>query len=128
MRDEIAARSQELVEAVNRGDLEAAAALYTEDAKLLPPNMELLVGREPIRDFYATLREDAGLRDMEVEILQIEGEGDLAYEVGRYELTLQPGDEPVRDIGKYVIVWRRDDGAWRIAADAPNSDLRRLAG
>lgn len=124
MREEIAARSQELVEAVNRGDLDAAADLYTEDSKLLPPNMELLVGRESIRNFYATLREDAGLRDMEVEIIQIEAEAGLAYEVGRYELTVQPDeDEPVRDIGKYLIVWRRDDGAWRIAADAPNSDL-----
>lgn len=123
MQEEIAARSQQLVEAVNTGDLEAVAALYTEDAWLLPPNAELIEGREAIRDFYATLREDAGLRDMEAEILDLETAGDLAYEVGRYALTLDGEEGPLRDVGKYLFTWRREHGEWLIAADAPNSDL-----
>lgn len=123
-REEIAVLSQQLVAAANVGDVTTVASLYTEDAKLLLPNAETVVGRDAIERFYTMLRDQFGLRDMAAEITELGSEGDLAYEVGRYSLTLQPeGGEAIRDIGKYVFVWKRQEGTWRIAVDAPNSDL-----
>lgn len=84
----------------------------------------MIVGRAAIEQFYTMLRDQFGLRDMSAEITAFGSEGVLAYEVGRYSLTLQPdGGEAVHDVGKYVFVWRRQDGGWKIAVDAPNSDL-----
>ena len=42
---EIAEAHRRLERAFNRGDATAAAALYTEDAALLPPGADILTGR-----------------------------------------------------------------------------------
>jgi ketosteroid isomerase-like protein len=50
--------------------------------------------------------------------------GELAYETGRYSLTLSgPEGEPGTTLGGYIVVWRKGtDGVWRYAVDAPISD------
>jgi len=50
--------------------------------------------------------------------------GDLAYETGRYEMTVPgPDGSPVPSNGHYVAVWRKQaDGTWKCVVDAPLSD------
>jgi ketosteroid isomerase-like protein len=48
--------------------------------------------------------------------------GDLAYEIGTYALAFDTNDARAEDHGKYVVVWRKDEGAWKIVADVINSD------
>lgn len=108
-------------EAANRGDAEAVAALYADDAYFLAPNAELVQGREEIRELLQGLV-DMGLANVDFTTVDVGASGDLAYEVGRYSLDLQqPG---VSDQGKYVIVARRQaDGSWKLVADIFNSSL-----
>jgi ketosteroid isomerase-like protein len=90
-----------------------AAAFYDKDAVLLPPNSPALEGRESIRQMLQGLM-DSGLTS---------SSGDLAYGRGRYTMNLEPaGGSPVTDVGKYVVVYRRQAGAWRAVADIFNSD------
>ena len=42
--------------------------------------------------------------------------GDLAVSFGSYELSVS-GQEDV--VGEYVTVWRRDEGRWKVAVNAP---------
>lgn len=110
--------------AVNRGDMQAVAALYTEDAVLLPPNHPLVRGRADIGAFFGGLAALAP-RDVVLTSDEIEGCGDTAYEVGRYQMSLQPpGASRMTDRGKYIVIWKRQpDGSWKIARDSFNSDL-----
>jgi ketosteroid isomerase-like protein len=56
---------------------------------------------------------------------KIEVAGDLAYGIGRLQMTIKTASGPeVHDEGKYLVVYRRQqDGQWRAIADIFNSDL-----
>jgi uncharacterized protein (TIGR02246 family) len=114
-RGAIEATVDRYVAASNEGDAEALAALYADDALLLPPDHEPIHGREAIVEFW---REgtDEGL---EVSPLRLEVNGDVAYMVGRYRLP--PTEEEAADSGQYVLCLKRQpDGAWKLTADIWN--------
>ena len=111
-------------EAFNRGDAAGVAALYTEDATVLPPNSEIIQGRQGIQDFWSGGIQ-MGLKDVSFTIVNVGGSGDTAYEIGKYSLKIQPaGQEGMTDSGKYVVVWKRQaDGTWKLHADIWNSSM-----
>ena len=105
-------------------DWNAAVDLcYAEDAKVLPPNMPPLEGRQAIKVVNA---QSQPLKELKFEIVSLEGRGDLAIEHGTYALTAAPAgpSAPVTDRGKYVVVWKKQaDGTWKMTHDIYNSDL-----
>jgi len=114
-RQAIEAAVARYVAASNRGDADALAALYADDAMLLPPDHEPIKGRRAIGDFWRQ-GTDEGL---EVTTLTVEVDGDLGYLVGRYNLP--PTDEEPADSGKYVMCLKRQrDGSWKLTADIWN--------
>lgn len=117
--DEIRRVFDRYVEASNGRDADALAALYAEDALLLPPDQELVEGREAIREFW----EDGTEPGLTASVERIEVTGDLAFLVGRY--ALPPTELDAADVGKLVLCLRRDraDGAWRITCDIWNGSL-----
>jgi ketosteroid isomerase-like protein len=66
----------------------------------------------------------SGARGLELNTLDVLEADDLAVEVGRYTMTIQPpGGDVMRDVGKYVAVWRRQaDGGLKLVVDTFNSD------
>jgi uncharacterized protein (TIGR02246 family) len=126
-RGAIEATVDRYVAASNEGDAEGLAALYADDAVLLPPDHEPILGREAIGDFWKQ-GTDTGL---EVSTLRLEVDGDLAYLVGRYRLP--PTVEEEADSGQYVLCLKRQtDGTWKVNADIWNgsggSDVRGAEG
>lgn len=111
--------------AVNRGDMSAVADLYTDDAVLMPANGAAVRGREAVRTFFVQALGSMSPRDVKLWSDEIEVCGETAYEVGRYQMTLQPpGAAAMNDRGKYIVIWKRQsDGSWKIARDIFNSDL-----
>lgn len=50
-------------------------------------------------------------------------EGDVVVESGRAFISMvEDGHERPVDQGKYLVVWRQEDGRWRIHRDIFNSD------
>lgn len=100
---------------------EYAAAYYTADAIVMPPNAEAVTGRDAIA---AMLGAFPPLSNVMFEAQEIHGLGDLAVVRGTYSLTMSPPDaEPIQDRGKYIELWRKRNGIWRVARDIFNSDL-----
>ena len=96
---------------------------YAEDCQVLPPNLPMVQGQSAVREFWQGLF-GMGLSNISLEPTKVDASGDLAYEIGKYELEIQPpSGEPVRDNGKYVVVYRRQaDGSLKAIADMFSSD------
>ena len=114
----ITSRAAEWDVALNAGDIDAVAALYTDNARLLAPNAEMTVGLDGIRATFGGMI-DAGLSG-KLTGVEARVSGDIGYRVGRYALSA--GGKEV-DVGKFVETWERGtDGVWRISNDIYNSD------
>lgn len=99
-------------------NLDSLAALYTDDAVVMPPNHAPVIGRGAIREFQASY---PAVTAFSLNNETMDGRGDLAYVRGRYVMTVAGAPT---DSGKYIEVRRRQpDGSWRIAVDIFNSNL-----
>ena len=117
----IRAASRQWVDNYNSGDFAALAALYTEEAKNLPPNRQMIVGRAGIQDSFG----DGG-GDLQLTMIDLQLKGDMAHVVGEYTFTMQPEEgEAISDNGKYVEIWKRENGTWMINVSIWNSSVPR---
>jgi uncharacterized protein (TIGR02246 family) len=110
------------VEAYNRKDAAAAAQDYAADAKVLPPNMPMVSGKDAIRAFWKFAM-DMGVH-LDLQAVDLVVDGSTAYERGVATMTTQAGAaQPKTSKGKYVTVMRRQsDGSWKLVLDIWNGD------
>ena len=108
------------VSAFNKGDFAAVGALYTEDAYLLPPGSAMTKGRSNVQAFWTKAGEAIG--EVKLTTVDVKPLGsDAAREIGTFALTTK-GAQPQQLTGKYVVVWQKVGGDWKLAADIWNSD------
>jgi uncharacterized protein (TIGR02246 family) len=118
----IRAASQAYTQAANIHDWARWAGFFTDDGIFLPPNTAARTGRGEIE---AWGRAFPPMKDLQIEPLEIDGRGDLAFARGRYSLVIALPNQPeVRDVGKYIEIWRKQaDGSWKVFRDTFNSDV-----
>lgn len=108
------------VDAFNAGDAKAAAEFYTDDAIILPPGGVPIEGAEAIVAYFQEVM-DVGVKELELESVEVVEAGDLAINVGTVASTQPDGS---RDIGKVMAVLQHgDDGRWRVHRVMWNTDL-----
>ena len=122
-RAEVDEANRRFMEAFERGDAASVAALYAEDAVVLPPDAPMISGRAAIEEFWRGLMA-AGARGVNLVTLRLAGSGDVLHEVGRATITIQPEDgETDTLVVKYVVVWERDPaGGLALAVDTWNGE------
>jgi ketosteroid isomerase-like protein len=64
---------------------------------------------------------DMGIKEAKLEILEVEGLGDTATEISTF--TLQGEGGLVLDKGKYMVIWKLEEGQWKMHRDIFNSSL-----
>ena len=107
----------------NNGDLERVVTLYATDAVYLPPHHEVVHGRDAIQAYLEGPR-NHGVTDLAFDVTYIKQNGNVAWDVGTYRMSVPAGDGGQReDQGKYLTVWKRAGSRWMITADAWSSDL-----
>lgn len=112
----------EFARAYNAGDAEALAAMYADDAVLMPPDKPAVSGHDAILAFA---REDtagakqSGLK-LEIDAGASGSSGNLGWHSGAFRLKAADGSTAAT--GKYVEVWERRDGKWVMIRDAWNMD------
>jgi uncharacterized protein (TIGR02246 family) len=120
VRAAIEANSKAFMAAVARGDAAAIAALYTATAQVLPPGGQPAQGRDAIQNAFQGMI-DTGARDLTLSTLEVEAHGDTAHEVGAW--ALRGKDGTAVDNGKYVVIWKKEGGQWRLHRDIWNSSV-----
>jgi uncharacterized protein (TIGR02246 family) len=122
VRKAIEAGNLKFGEAVRKGDAAAIAALYSEDATVLPPDSAMVQGRQAIQALWNGSLQ-MGVKDAVLTTVSVYGAGDYAYEIGKALLTIQPaGQAAMQQTAKYVVVWKKAvSGAWQLHVDIWNS-------
>ncbi len=112
------------VAAVARKDVKAIANLYATDGVFLPQNGPMTVGREAIGKAWAGLLQLPGVTlTFKPTRIDVTKSGDMAADIGTYKLSFDTKQGRVRDLGKYVVVWKKVDGEWKALADIFNTNL-----
>ena len=118
LRSAIERADQHFQDLCARTDATGLAELYTENATLLPPGSDLRKGRDAIAEFWRGAF-FAGVKNVKLEPLDVEECGEnVAREIGHFSLDAPNGHVD----GKYLVVWKRDGGEWRLDADIWNTN------
>ena len=103
--------------AFNAGDPAGAArAVYTREARVLPPDLPMVRGRDAIADFWIGAAQQFGVKTVRLSTQELDVHGEAAHEVGEATLALADGEARA----KYVVLWKREADEWRWDVDIWN--------
>ena len=111
------AQLEGVIAAYNAGDPEAFKAAYTEDAWVISMRRPIKASREEIGAAF-TPGMSKYLFKTELEILDVEVHGDIAYMIGRSTLTGKPREgaqvPPFVEERIYTAIYKREGDEWLI--------------
>ena len=120
VRNAFTSMCQQFQKFVEQGNPEGIGTLYGDDAKILPPNMDMIEGKDTIQKFWQGAL-GMGIKSYKPEIIEVESSGNLGFFVGKYALY---GDgNQVINKGKFLTVFKNIDGKWKIYRDIFNSSI-----
>jgi ketosteroid isomerase-like protein len=99
------------------GDTTAALALISDDIRILISGVADIVGKDSARTLFLDEMAKYDVPVLKLDHQEVIMSGDHAIVIGRYEELQVPkkGGAPSQAVGRYMTVWRREGGAWRIA-------------
>ncbi len=109
--------------AVTAGNVDAFLNLFTDDAILMPPNGQMIIGKDKIRDWVQAGFDSikgTGFEEITApnEIRIFDG---WAFDVGI--TTFKSKGKPLEDTNKYIRIWQKQaNGSWRLARVIWNSN------
>jgi ketosteroid isomerase-like protein len=93
--------------------------MFTQDAKVLPPEAEPVVGRSAISKLTSQYIA-FGITEFREETTDFYGNEDLLIDQGNYVMVY--GKDKTLEKGKYVNVWKKEDGTWKIYSNIWNTN------
>ncbi|MCP8941097.1 DUF4440 domain-containing protein [Alsobacter sp. SYSU M60028] len=104
----------------NAGNFAAVAGHYAQDAVALPPGAPLQREPKAIQEFWTAA--GAQVSDLKLTAQDVKALGpDALQEIGSFSLRTK-GAQPQSVQGKYVVIWRKEGGNWKLATDIWNTD------
>ncbi|HVH79301.1 MAG TPA: SgcJ/EcaC family oxidoreductase [Stellaceae bacterium] len=108
--------------AFNKGDAAAVAAMYADDAYVMPAGAPMAHGAADIQAFWGKAMQQ--LSDVKCTALDVKPLGRYsAREIGTCTFKTK-GDAPQDAALKYAVVWQKDRGTgqWKLGVDMWNFD------
>jgi ketosteroid isomerase-like protein len=90
--------------------------LYAEDAIAFPPDKEMVQGKPSIESLWKDVQQD--WTDVKLEQAEKFQAGEFFVETGTWVAKYQ--GQPVE--GKYLTLWKKEDGGYKIYRDIWNRD------
>jgi ketosteroid isomerase-like protein len=123
----------EWVNSFKSKNLEKLMSLYADDAAVMPPTGERIVGKEKVTAYFKNLFDSATTLDVKVGSEITKSDGELGYDSGSYEqvvmrggtkisggvvisgnVTIQGGGSREVSNGSYLVVLRHESNNWVI--------------
>jgi ketosteroid isomerase-like protein/predicted esterase len=112
------------VKAFKDRDFALIEALYMPDGILLPPNAPAIEDHRAIASVWKSWSE---IPNIEIAFganrVVTASSGDIAYDYGWYTFAFDTDKGWSEDKGKYVVIWKKVNEAWKVAVQIFNSNL-----
>jgi ketosteroid isomerase-like protein len=110
-------------EVFGKRNFDALDDIYTSSARILPPGVPMITGREAIKDFWSTMIRSANAKSATLESIDVMPAGEGAVEIGRAVLTVEPDGQTATQIEvKYVVYWQQEQSRWKWHVDIWNTN------
>lgn len=111
--------NRRFMDTFNTGDPgRAAEEVYTQNARVLPPDSGMVEGRDAITQFWRGAAQQLGVQRVTLTTRSLEPLSETAAcEIGDADLTLASGQEARF---KYVVIWKQESGRWAWDVDIWN--------
>jgi len=115
----IRARSMAWLDAARARDAAGEGAVFADDGVALRANNDPIIGPAAFTAWATADRASnpQSVVNWTVDQVVVAASGDIAYEIGTYQLTGLGPDGSGDDTGRYVTVWKKVNGEWKVAAD-----------
>ncbi len=119
-QEAISTANQNFMTTFGKGDAGGIGNLYTQKGQLLPAGNDFVKGKKAIQEFWQGAM-NMGIKQVQLETIELEGHGDTAIEVGQYVLSGEKGQ--VMDKGKYIVIWKQEQSEWKLHRDIWTSSI-----
>ncbi len=117
---EIDKKNRKFMDLISQKDAAGLAQLYTNDGQFMGANMTTSKGKEAIQATFQNYL-NSGIAKIELQNLAIWGDEDMLVTEDAWQIFVEDGTEV--DRGKAIVVWKKEDGTWKMFRDIINSDL-----
>jgi len=125
-KDLIQNNEDEWTVALQTRDAEKIVSFYATEAVSMRPNQPIYIGLNAIRNGIESMLSDTALLfntyTGKVDAIEVSVAGDMAYSYGHDELMVKTKDGLVKDEGKWVDIWTKLDGQWKVIVSCGNSN------
>lgn len=117
---EIRRANEKFMQVFAQGNAAGIANLYTDEGMLLPTGMDVVKGKQAIQDFWQGAMR-MGIKEVKLETEEVQPCENMAIEMGNYILSGEGAS--LVDKGKYIVIWQKQDGAWKLHKDIWNTSI-----
>ena len=93
---------------------------YTQDAKIFPPNSEPVIGQPAISDLTSQYMKFP-ITEFSEKTTAFYGNEDYLIDEGNYFMSY--GEDNTVEKGKYLNVWKKEDGEWKVFSNIWNANM-----
>jgi len=124
VRAAIDAKNKEWMQYFESGDTDSLAnKVYTSDCKLCPSNMPEVLGHAAVANVFKSVK-GMGIKKAVLTTKEVGGgENGPVYEYGYWEFFTADGNSV--DNGKYIVIWKQENGQWLYYIDIFNSNVQK---
>src|SRR4030095_12535306 len=120
MKQIIEEKNKTFAKAFITGDSASMVNNYTHDGKIFPPNSDEIIGQPAIATLVSQYLK-FGIKEFRDEITALYGNEDNLIEEGNY--FMGDGKGNTIDKGKYIDIWRKVDGDWKVYSNMFNTSM-----
>jgi len=122
---DVQARSKAVTAREEAQDIQGSVAFYTDDGMVQMNGLPIVRGKKAIAELYHQLFSgENSIKSFTGGYTRIEvsAGGDMAFESGINRIVLKSPKGDLLDVGKYLLVWKKINGKWYVAAVCATSD------
>jgi ketosteroid isomerase-like protein len=112
--------------AIQASDVNKIVSFYSSDAVNMGANKPIAAGLEAIRKTEESSFSDTTYLyksySSTIDNIEVSASGDLAYARGSDRVSQKTPKGPNTEVGKWIDIWKKVDGNWKVVASIWNSD------